>query len=306
MRIFVAGATGALGRRIVPTLVAAGHEVTAVGRTPEKRAMLTRFGATPVDVSLFDRAALRPAVAGHAAVINVATRIPPSSEAFFPWAWRENSRIRSLASHSLVDAAINGGATRFVQEAFAPIYEDRGDAWIDESAPVRPVSYNRAVLDAEEAAQGFSRDGRAGVVLRFAYFYGADSAYTRDMVRFARWGIAASPGSPDAYHSSVSHDDAAAAVIAALDLPAGTYNVSDDEPLRRGEFFAALAGAFSMRTPRFLPRWVTRMLGATGELLGRSQRISSRKLRQASSWRPTLPSAREGWRMVAAELLERG
>lgn len=302
MRIFVAGATGAIGRRVVPRLVSTGHDVTAVGRTPEKRAMLTRFGATPVAVDLFDRGALARAVAGHAAVINVATRIPPIARAFLPGAWRENARIRSVASRNLVEAAIDAGATRFVQESFAPIYEDAGTAWIDEGAPVRPAPYNRAVVDAEAAAQAFTAGGGTGVVLRFAFFYGADSGYSREMVRNAKRGFASAFGSPDAYYSSVTHDDAAAAVLAALGVPAGTYNVADDEPLTRREYFQALAQAFGFRPPRFPPRWVTRISGSMGEALSRSQRISNRKLRLHSEWRPVTPSAREGWQAIAAQL----
>lgn len=302
MRIFVAGATGALGRRVVPALVAAGHEVTAMGRTPEKRAMLARFGASPVDADLFDRRTLRRAVAGHGTVINLATKIPPSSQAFLPWAWRENSRIRGIGSHNLVDAAMNGGATRYVQESFAPMYEARGDAWIDEEAPLRPAPHTRAAVDAEAAAASFGDGGGTAVVLRFAFFYGSDSGYSRDMVRFARKGIAASLGDPEGYHSAIAHDDAASAVVTALDLPGGTYNVTDCEPLRRREYFAAMAEAFGFAPPRFLPDWLTPLTGSVGETLARSQRISSLKLRRSSEWRPTLRSAREGWKLVATEL----
>src|SRR5919199_2729786 len=101
MRIFLTGATGVIGKRVVPQLIAVGHEVTAVGRTPEKRASLTRQGANAVEVDLFDRAALRSVIAGHEAVINLATSIPPSSRTLLPGAWRENDRIRRVASHNI-------------------------------------------------------------------------------------------------------------------------------------------------------------------------------------------------------------
>ena len=194
------------------------------------------------------------------------------------------------------------GAMRFIQESFAPIYADGGDAWLDENAPIRPAPHTRATLDAEAAVQRFGEHGGEGVVLRFAFFYGPDSAYTRDMVKYARRGLAASLGSPDDYVSSISHDDAASAVLAALELPAGTYNVADEEPVTRRAFFDALAEAFGFRPPRFAPAWVTKLSGSVGDTLARSQRISSRKLRQASHWRPAIPTVREGWRFVAAEL----
>src|SRR4051794_26282590 len=167
MRIFVTGATGVTGRRAVPLLIDAGHEVTAVARSPEKAAALERAGARAAQVDLFDAAAMRRAVAGHDAVINLATAVPPSSRALLPGAWKEMGRIRRDASAILVDAALAGGVQRFVQESFAPIYADNGEGWIDEGSPVKPAAYNRTTLDAERSADRFTRGGGTGVALRF-------------------------------------------------------------------------------------------------------------------------------------------
>jgi len=301
-RVFLAGATGVIGHRVVPLLVAAGHHVTAVGRAPDKRAALERAGAAAIELDLFDPAAVGRAVAGHDVVINLATHIPPSARAFVPGAWRQNNRLRRLVSHNLATAALAGGVGRFIQESFAPIYEGAGDRWIDEDAPVRVARYNRAVLDAEAAAARITRDGGTGVVLRFAYFYGADSDFTRDAIRYVRRGRAPVLGSPSAFISSVSHDDAAAAVVAALAVLAGTYNVSDDRPVRRREFVDALAGALGVPPPKFFPRWLALLAGSLGETLARSQRIANRKLRTASGWAPRYPSVVEGWSAVVAAL----
>ncbi|OLC73458.1 MAG: hypothetical protein AUH78_13575 [Gemmatimonadetes bacterium 13_1_40CM_4_69_8] len=301
-RVFLAGATGVIGRRVVPLLVAAGHRVTAVGRAPDKRAALERAGAAAIELDLFDLAAVGRAVAGHDVVINLATHIPPSARAFVPGAWRENNRMRRLASHNLATAVLSSGAGRFIQESFAPIYGDAGDRWIDEDAPVRVARYNRAVLDAEAAAARVTRDGGTGVVLRFAYFYGADSDFTQDAIRYVRRGRAPVLGSPNGFISSIAHDDAAAAVTAALAVPAGTYNVSDDRPVRRREFADALADALGVPPPKFFPRWLAVLAGSLGETLARSQRIANRKLRAASGWAPRYPSVLEGWSAVLAAL----
>src|SRR5206468_12114567 len=125
--------TGVIGRRVVPLLVAARHEVTAVARSPEKRLALERAGTTPVTVDLFDRRQVEQAVRGHDAVINLATHIPPAARAFLPGAWRENSRVRRVASANLAAAAVAEGGARMIQESFAPIYPDMGDQWIDET-----------------------------------------------------------------------------------------------------------------------------------------------------------------------------
>jgi nucleoside-diphosphate-sugar epimerase len=295
LRVFVTGATGVIGRRVVPLLVAAGHRVTAVGRTPEKRAALERQGATAVDADLFDAAALRRVLDGHDAVVNLATHMPRSANLMLlPGAWRENDRVRREGSAALAEAAHAAGVERLLQESFAPIYEDGGSAWIDESWPVRPAPYNRSVLDAERSAARFTERGGTGVVLRFALFYGPDSAFLHDMTKVVRRGWLPIPGDPGAYVSSVSHDDAARAVVAALAVPAGIYNVTDDEPVPRGEWGAAFAAALGVAPPRPLPRWLVRLGGSTFELLSRSQRMSNRKLRDATGWAPCSASVRQG------------
>jgi nucleoside-diphosphate-sugar epimerase len=276
--------------------------VTAVGRSPQKRAALERLGAATVAIDLFDPAAVRAAVAGHDAVCNLATHMPSSARVLLPGAWRENDRVRKLASANLVEAALAGGARRFIQESFGLIYPDRGDEWIDETVPFQPVRYNHTILDAERAAERFSQAGRIGIVLRFAGFYGPDSRMLLDLIKLIRKGWVPTPGSPDAFFSSVSHDDAATAVVAALNLPAGTYNVVDDEPLRRREYFGSLAAALGVKPPKLPPAWMARLMGSLGEMLARSERISNRKLRAASGWAPKYPSAREGFRAMAAEL----
>jgi nucleoside-diphosphate-sugar epimerase len=301
MKIFVTGATGVIGRRLVPMLRAQAHEVTGVARSQAGRDELQRHGATAVEVDLFDRDAVVRAVAGHDTVVNLVTHIPHSTfRMFLLSAWRENDRLRREASANLVDASIAGGVSRFVQESFAPVYPDRGDEWIDENVPLRPSKYNRTVLDAEASAERFSRAGGAGVVLRYGGFYGHDAFQTEAFIKSVRRGWAAMPGAPDAYVSSISHDDAATATAAALTLPAGVYNVVDDRPVTHREFFDSLAEVLGVSPVRFPPHWLMPIFGSIGEMAARSLRISNRKLRGASSWTPRYPSVRQGWPAVVA------
>ncbi|MEO8576982.1 MAG: NAD(P)-dependent oxidoreductase [Gemmatimonadales bacterium] len=302
MRIFVAGATGVIGRRLVPLLVNAGSEVTAVSRSPEKSDQLKKQGATPVTVDLFDPAAVEEAVAGHNTVINIATKIPSGMKVMLPGAFDENIRIRREASQNLASAAIATRAQRFIQESFAPVYPDRGDEWIDESVAIEPSSYVESVRDAESAAAEFTKSGGAGVVLRFSMFYGPDSSLTLDIVNFVKKGLAPAFGGGDGYMSSVWTDDAAEAVFAALKVPAGIYNVTDDAPMRRREAFNLLANELGVRHPKIPPIWVTTMMGSLGDTLGRSHRLSNAKFRQASGWAPKVPSLREGWKVLASQL----
>jgi len=246
-------------------------------------------------MDLFDPATLASAFRGDDVVINLSTSMPSSPlKMLFRSAWRMNDRIRREGSRNLAEAALAGGVRHLVQESFAPAYPSRGDEWIDESVPLEPSSYNRTVLDAEESVRHFIAAGRSGIVLRFAAFYGPDSAQLPDMIRLLRKGWAPLPR-PHGFISSVSHDDAAAAVIATLQAPSGAYNVGDDEPLRKEVYAGTLASLLGLRPPRFPPDWVTPLFGAPGSMLSRSLRISNKKLRAETVWHPRYPSVREGW-----------
>jgi nucleoside-diphosphate-sugar epimerase len=299
MKVFVAGATGVLGRRTVAGLLADGAQVTAIARTDSKAAALDRLGATPARVSLFDRDALSAAVAGHDVVVNLATAIPTGERANDLAAWDDNDRIRREGSRNLVDAALDAGAERYVQESISLLYADGADAWLDESAPVEPTVITACALAAEaEAARFTAVGGGESVALRFAYLYGHDSAHSVEAAAAARAGAPYEIGPPAAFRPVVTNDDAAVAVVAALDAPGGLYNVADDEPLRRSEHAEVLARALGVAPVP--PLDVEMPLPAS--MLVRSQRVSSERFRAATGWRPRHPSAREGWPAVLAAL----
>ncbi len=303
MKIFITGATGVIGRRAVPLLLAQGHDVTVATRRNGRRSGAWSGDVATARVDLLDSATLGPALRGKDAVINLATHMPPSSlRMLFRPAWRENDRIRREGSRNLVQAALESDVGRLVQESFAPAYPDRGDEWIDESVPLEPGAYNRTLLDAEASARRFSTAGRIGIILRFASFYGPDSYPLRDFLKALRLGWAPLPGGPHGFISSVSHDDAAAAVIAALEAREGAYNVGDDEPVRREIYVSTLASLIGAGPPRFPPRWTTPLFGVA-QALARSVRICNRKFRDETGWRPSYPSVREG---LAATLREMG
>lgn len=293
MRVFVAGATGVLGRRVVPLLVAAGHDVAGLARSAEKAAALRAQGATAVIVDLFDPAALKEAVQGCDAVVNLATHIPPLTRAAVPGAWDENERIRTEGSRNLVDAALAAGATRYVQESIAFVYPDRGDEWLDEEVPLDATPFSVAVRAAEAQAQRATDEGTVGVVLRFGQFQAPDATHSRSQVAMARTGLHPLPGAPGGYAATIHIDDAARAVVAALAAPAGAYNVVDDQPLTRtqiGEAFTAAVGRRRVLSP---PAVALKVAGPSASLLARSQRVSNRRFKQATGWAPSFPSMRE-------------
>lgn len=302
MKVFVTGGTGAIGRHTIPSLVAEGHTVTALARTPEKAAALTSQGAEPVTVSLFDREALSAAVAGHDAIANLATAIPPMTQFMRAKAWHDNDRVRIEGSAAIVDAATAAGVGRLVQESVSMLYPDRGSSWIDEDEPVDRYPIAGGNLAAEANANRFTAGGGTGVVLRFGWFYGPGATHSEQLLAMARRHIGALIGPPDSYVSSIHMTDAAAAVVAALTTPAGTFNVVDDEPLTKRDYAAALAAAAGKAMWIRGPGRAALVFGDRLTSLTRSVRVSNTRLRAATGWAPRYPSAREGWLATAAAL----
>jgi nucleoside-diphosphate-sugar epimerase len=300
MKVFVTGATGVVGRRAVTQLLAAGAEVTGVARSRAKGDGLRALGATPVEVSLFDRDALSAAVVGHRVVCNLATAVPTGEQATRRDAWDDNHRIRREGARNLVDAALRAGSERYVQESIALLYADGGDGLLDESAAVDPTRITRSALTAESEAARFARHGGVGVALRFGTFYGADSAHTTETIDAARHGLFTVPGPAGAYWPSVTTDDAASAVVAALRAPAGIYNVAEDRPLTRAEHADALAAALGT-APLHAPAG-DGDLPADVSMMARSLRVTNELFKALTGWQPRFPSAWEGWPFVVADL----
>jgi nucleoside-diphosphate-sugar epimerase len=283
-KVFVTGATGVLGRRLLPLLVQAGHQVTAVARSADKAESVRAAGARPVEIDLFDSSALREALEGHDSVAQLATNIPTGSAAGDPAAWRINDSLRREAAPAIAAAATDVGVARFIQESITFPYIDGADQWIDEQYARDYNSATDAVAVAEASAAGVTDAGGVGVVLRFAMFMAPDSAHTKGFHAAARRGLFGLVGDLDGYVSFIHMDDAAAAVVAALDVPAGTYNVAEPDPARRSAHRDALAASVGLSHLDPVPD----PLSGRANILARSHRISSQHLRDVSSWTPTV------------------
>jgi nucleoside-diphosphate-sugar epimerase len=302
MRVFVAGGTGAVGRHTIPALVQHGHTVSALARTPTKAAALTAQGATPVSVSLFDPSALAAAFAGHHAVVNLATAIPPMRRWMSAKAWRNNDRVRIQGSAAVGAAALAAGVGRLVQESVSMLYRDQGASWVDEDAPIDRYPMARGNLAAEANTHRFSAAGGTGIVVRFGWFYGPGAAHSEQLFALARRHLGLVLGPPGSYVSSIHVADAAEAVAAALQAPAGTFNVVDDEPLTKREYADAVARAAGKRMWLRGPGRAALIFGDRLTSLARSLRVSNARLRSATGWAPHYPSAREGWIATATAL----
>ncbi len=197
MRLLVTGGIGVLGRATVPLLHEQGHEVDA---------------PLPTELDLFDPIAVAHAVDGVAGILHLATRIPPRELASDREAWRENDRLRAEASRILVDAALAAETEVYVQPSVAFLYPPDGQ--VDEETPLAPAPENlRSVLSAEEEAARFAASGRRGVVLRLGLLDGPDTGNELPSLRRG---------------STLHVSDAGRALVAALILPSGVYNVCRD------------------------------------------------------------------------------
>src|SRR3989440_7177469 len=306
MEIFVTGASRVLGRPVVQALIDAGHRVRALSRSEENAAALRELGTDPVPASLFEVESLKPALTGSDAILHLATRIPPTMKMGRLSAWQENDRIRHEGTRNLVEAALAvGGVQTFIYPSFAFVYPDSGDRWIDaDTTPVQPAATLHSTLDAEVAVANFAGNERRGISLRMGGFYGPESPATWEFLGYARRGIAAFPGSRDAYLPQIWIQDAASAIITALTraVPSGIYDIVDDEPLRRGEMFDAVAHAVGRKHLRPLPDLLMRMLlGTKYDDIHRSLRISNGRFKAVSGWQPTVSNALVGWARIVEE-----
>ncbi len=309
MKIFVTGATRVLGSATVPLLIAGGHRVSALSRSQNNVTVLSRLGAEPVAADLFNVESLKQALADCDAILHLATRIPPTMQMGKLSSWQENDRIRREGTNNLVEAALAmGNVHTFIYPSFALIYPDSGDKWIDaEMTQVQPAPTLRSTLDAEAAVARFAGENRRGISLRMGAFNGPESPTTHELISYARKGFAAFPGSSNAYLPSIWVQDAASAIVAALEpsVPSGVYDIVDDDPLTRAEIFAAMARAVGRKHLLRIPAPIMRMmLGIVYDMMSRSLRISNRRFKEVTDWRPEVTNARNGWARLAEDKRE--
>ena len=310
MRIFLAGATGAVGSRLVPLLAGAGHHVTGTTRDPAKAEALRAAGAEPVVVDGLDRDAIVGAIvaARPDAVVHQLTALAGmKSLRDFDREFALTNRLRTEGTDHLLEGARRAGASRFVAQSYAgwPYARTGGPVKTEDDPldpdPVPSMSATLAAiryLETTVVAAG-------GVVLRYGGLYGpgtgiAPEGEQLELLRKRRFPIV---GDGAGVWSFVHIDDAAAAAVAALEHGApGVYNIVDDDPAPVAAWLPALAGAAGAKPPLRLPRWLAR--AAAGEavttMMTESRGASNAKARRELGWRPAHASWRDGFRAALA------
>ncbi len=306
MRILLAGATGAIGRPLVPQLVAAGHEVIGTTRSAARADALRTAGATPVVCDLLEPGQPRALVADHRpdVVIDQLTSLPDDFDLRRKDVYDANDRIRRAGSGALIAAAAELGVQRYVLQSIAFLYAPVGGPVKSEDDPVwddAPEPFARSVGVVRANERALLAAPFAGLVLRYGFFYGpgtyfADDGSTTRQIRARRYPIV---GSGDGVLSLVHVADAAAATLVAAERGAsGVYNVVDDEPTPVRDWLPAVAQLLGAKPPRRVPAWLARLLAGPYAVAAATavRGASNEKAKRDLGWRPLLPSWREGLR----------
>ena len=304
MRVFVAGATGAIGRPLIPKLLEAGHEVTALARTPEKARVLEAQGVETALADAFDEAGVREAVvtARPEVLIHQLTALPRSmNPRKYAEALKPTSRLREKTAPYFLAAAREAGVRRVIFQSISFMVAPQGPPVLDETAPVSDDPVARATATMERYVT--SAEALEGVVLRYGFFYGPGTWYAPDgfMAELARKRQLAVIGSGEGRSSFVHVDDAAAATVLALDHgKPGVYNVTDDDPVPQREWVPELARLLGAPKPRHAPAWLVRLLvGRYFVLMGTELRGNSNaKARAELGFEPRFPHWHEGFEAV--------
>jgi 2-alkyl-3-oxoalkanoate reductase len=306
VRVFVAGATGVIGRRLVPQLLAAGHHVTAMVRSPARAEAARSLGAEPAVADALDADAVRSAVAEARpeAVIHELTALPRRiNPRRIARDFELNDRLRSEGTRHLVQAAQAAGASRVIAQsisfAYTPgpagtVHSEQDPLYVDAPMPFRRSA--RALAELETTVQS-----AGGLVMRYGYFYGPGSSIARDGsvgedVARRRVPII---GSGRGVWSFIQVDDAAAATVAALTRgEPGAYNIVDDEPAPVSEWLPALAQALCARPPRRVPAFVARLVAGSYAVstMTEAQGATNQLAARALGWTPRHKSWRAGFR----------
>jgi len=292
LKVAVTGATGVLGRRVVPALVQAGHEVVAVTRTPKKAELAKSLGASSRSSSIFDDD-LADVLDGCLAVCNLASHVPVGASTVLPWAWKLDDRLRTEGVRRVVAAAKTAGVRRVVHASVSYLYADGGDEWITERHPLAINPATEPASVGESLVQEYTCNSRTGVVLRFGTVIGDDSM-TRGQLHAARHGRPIGLGDPDGWAHVVHGDDLGPAVARALSAPSGIYNVGA-APVRRADLVQGYAEAVGRDHGDFLGPMMLKLFGSRAEPMTRSLRVSSSAFADCTGWRPNRPEFDVTW-----------
>jgi nucleoside-diphosphate-sugar epimerase len=300
MRVFVAGASGVIGARLVPQLVDRGHEVIGTCHSADKTERLHALGAEPVVLDLLHPDAVRKAVVDSKpdAIVHEATALADLRDfKHFDRSFTQTNRLRTEGIDALLAAAREAGVYRFIAQSFAPYrYARVGGPVKTEDDPLDPTPV-LAMRETEAAMEYLDQTvtDAGGIALRYGGFYGAPDDGVLETVRKRRFPIVGDGGGISSF---IHLDDAAAATVLALEHDeAGIYNIVDDEPAPLREWLPVLAEALGAKPPRHVPVWLARPIAGEAVVMMATEArgASNAKAKRELDWTLRYPSWRQGF-----------
>lgn len=303
MKVFIAGATGVLGRRVVRVFRGHGDEVVGLARNAKNEATIRSLGGESRKGNLFDAESLARAAEGADVVIHAATAIPVGTQ---PAAkdWETNDRIRREGTRALAEAAGKVGAKTFVAQSVVWVARPEDQSRFDESSPVNPDPITQSTADLEAIArEEGDKHGFQTAILRFGWFHSADSGHTRLFGEHLAARKLPVIGKGDAIWSWIHVDDAASAVIVvAMAGKSGIWHVVDNQPIQAGSYLRAFAERIHAQPPRRVPPWLARLVAGSYAVnfMSASTRTSNAKFRRDFNWSPKFPTYAEALDEIVA------
>ncbi len=303
MRVFITGATGVLGRRLVKLFCARGDSVVGLVRSPVGEQTVIASGGEPHRAELFDAGALARGAEGCDVIIHAATSIPVKTR---PRArdWEMNDRIRREGTEALATCAAKMGAKLYLQQSVIWVARPADGSFFDEDAPAQPDQLSRSAFDGENIThEAGEKYGFNVSVLRCGWFYSADAAHTRFFAESLRARRLPVIGHGDAVWAILHLDDAASAFVTAAAAPcSGIWHLVDDQAVSVREFLDYFAERLAAPRPWQVPAWLARLVAGSYavDFFTTSSRTSNARVRRDFGWTPRFPTFREGIDQIVA------
>ena len=298
-KIFLAGGTGVIGKRLVPKLVERGYDVGVLSRSNKNNSLIKEMGAEPISTDLFDQDDLIAKTAGYSVFLHMATKIP-SSTRFNPEDWKMNSRLRTEGTKNLIAASLKHNSSHYIQQSFFGIYGHREGEVVNENTKISlpiPTIYDfnteeteviNTIFEMEQIViKAMEEQKLPATILRFGWFYGHDADLFETMVNRGFPKI----GKFGNYWNMLAIDDAVSALIKTIEQPevsiGETFNIND-EPVFAKEFLTKITRIGSGKKPRWIPEFLAKLV--TGKypvnFTRSSVQISADKARDILGWKP--------------------
>ncbi len=303
MKIFIAGATGVLGRRVIAGLISSNHRVVGLSRSDQNDLILNQLGAEPYRGDLFDKDKLISIVSDSEAVLHLATSIP-SKLPIIRADWEANDRIRTEGTKNLIEAAVQNKCKLYIQESITALYGNQEGKLVDENSKISasiPQPAESAVVMEQLINRAINDHNLPAILLRFGTFYSYDSGLTASTFSAIQKGAYNIIGNGNVYWNLINVDDASDAVVQAVNNSGNnkgkTFNICDDMPVLYKDVILFIAKKLKARKPGTVSVEEAKQVLGSGmiEYMLTSYRCSNKRAKKELGWQPVYADYKAGY-----------